>query len=492
MNVMSLDNPSSILVVRPDAIGDVTLMIPFLNSIKKTYPNAKVTVLLQPYTKALLENHPSVDSVLLDLRKTESITGLGGFFRYVSVIRSHHFDMVFFSYLDGYFASIMACAGIPIRIGDGNKVLIRLLLTNPVNQEFRNILCHETEQNNSLLVRYKKEASLSKDMNIICSDDTRDCASEILKDNGWAGERLIGIHPSTGGGNRAWLPQRYGELINLIHSNTDYRVVLTGFGPTDRTLIDAILTYVTGFPIVLFEKTTLEELKGIITHYQVIVGTDTGPTHIAAALQIPVLCVSPTKFVKSLRWGPWNVSSRIVGKPYVCDLVCNPYKCKLPTCLESISAEDVFEQLNYLIEERVEEINLQSRWVISSLNIGFYYTNDDELTALLPAIKQAHYEGARTFLMSPKQTSDTKECLFFFHVPNIIKLLKTVAKHDVNVIVLAKKPSLFWTVFRQLTGPFMYVPSFIFKVNNRACYDFVEYIKEQIRMIYSPHDSTQD
>lgn len=486
---MSHDNPSSILVVRPDALGDVTLMIPLLNSIKKTYPSAKITVLLQPYTQALLSHHPSVDSVLLDLRRTESIKGLKGFMRYVSVIRAHRFDMVFFSYLDGYFAAIMACAGIPIRIGDRNKLLIRFLLTHPVNQEFRNILYHETEQNNSLLLQYNPLASVSNRMNMTCLDNIKEQAGDILRENGWSGERLIGIHPSTGGGNRAWLPQRYGELINLIHERTDYRVVLTGFGHLDRDLIHSIVSYVTGVPIVLFEKTTLEELKGVISHYDAIIGTDTGPTHIAAALHIPVLCVSPTKFVKSLRWGPWDVPSRIVGNPYVCDLVCNPYKCKLPTCLDSISAEEVCEQLLSLLEERhASSIDLQSRWVISSLNMGFYCRNQEELDALSPVIKQAQYEGARTFLISSMPINDDKGCLRSFYVPTWIQLFKRVVKHDINVIILPHTPSIGWSIFRQLTGPFMYVPTFIFACAEKAEYDFVEYIKEQIRMVYSSHE----
>ena len=44
----------NILIVRPDAIGDVTLMIPMINTLKATYPKAKITVLLQRYTAPLL------------------------------------------------------------------------------------------------------------------------------------------------------------------------------------------------------------------------------------------------------------------------------------------------------------------------------------------------------------------------------------------------------------------------------------------------------
>jgi len=473
-----------ILVVRPDALGDVTLMIPLLNTLRLTYPKATISVLLQPYTKALLDHHPAVDDIVLDPRKTKGYKGALGFLKFVSYIRAKNYDAVFFSYLDGYLASVMRVAGIPVRVGDGNKLLIRLLLSHPVNQEFRNILCHETEQNLTLISSIEPSVRPSLDMNIICREETKQKATELLRQEGWKGELLIGIHPSTGGGNRAWLPSRYAELINLLHSNTDYKVVVTGFGASDKETIDAICATVETQPIVLFEKTTLEELKGVITHYHLIIGTDTGPTHMAAALSVPVLCVSPTKFVKSLRWGPWNVASTVIGNPKDCTLICNPYRCREPHCLESISASMVFDAIqSFNFNERPSTEVLKSGWVVRSMNVGFYCETTAEYMALKPILFQCQQEGLTTvvFTKDPKLQAQN-----VFHVASLFSLHALVIQRDINVIYLLRRKTFLWTLFRQFTGPYLYCPTFVFELQNKEYSSFVDRIKDDIRMVYSP------
>ena len=91
-----------ILVIRPDAMGDVILAIPFLNSLKATYPDAIITVLLHPMNKGILHGHPSVDEILLDLQSTKQKQRSPSV-DYVSFIRDKAFDACFLLFSDPFY-----------------------------------------------------------------------------------------------------------------------------------------------------------------------------------------------------------------------------------------------------------------------------------------------------------------------------------------------------------------------------------------------------
>ena len=456
-----------ILVVRPDAIGDVVLMIPFLNTLKRLYPDYEIYTLQKSYTQALLSNHPAVTQVLIDPKPEKKYQGVRGVFRYGKWLRSFNFEQVYFSYLDGFYAFAAQLAGIPIRIGDGNRVLQRCFLTHPVKQNFRALARHEVEQNFTLLTALNKSFEPDLTMDIQLNESTQDAADTLLKDAGWEGEALIGIHPATGGGNRPWTPLKYAALIQKIHTETNYKCVVTGFGEKEKQKIDLIIQGCTDQPLILYNATSLEQLKGVIKRYTCIIGTDTGPTHIAAALNIPVLCISPTKFVKSLRWGPWMTLNRIVGEPEVCLKQCNPYQCHLMDCLDSITVQRTFKALQLLLNEKDDTSHFEKpskdRWFRASATVAFVIEDVADLEVLSSRVDQAREEGVRFHIFASSRCFKSVSAKFssvssisWFRIWAIISL---VIAHDITVLYLFKpKHGFLLSLVRQLSAPKLYVP----------------------------------
>lgn len=489
---------SKILIIRPDAIGDVVLAIPLINTIKQTFIEPSIYTLQQNYTKPLLDNHPAVKEVLLDWKKQGKVNGLRGFFRYVKYIKSFDFDMVIFSYLDGFYALLCFFAGIPIRLGDKNKVLIRPLLSESVKQSFRNLVGHEVEQNIDLFRQFLKNRGMNININtkmdLYLAGNSNEEIVNILTKNGWQGEMLIGIHPATGGGNRGWLPYKYAQLIDLIHQNTNYKVVLTGGGNKDIKIIDEIISLASTDIISLANKTSLSQLKAVIKKCRVFVGTDTGPTHMAAALGVAVVCVSPTKFVKSLRWGPWQTKNRIIGEPSVCENICNPYKCDLPDCLEAIDATKILLAINEVINEKVvSEKEMMQRnkreWFRSSINILYYLDSeisDKYKNILINYINWLYDNGFRVRVMYKNEALKKKFANLFkdsfedsvnqklehnvFSLFNFFNLIKYIIKKDINFISLVpnKKNIVWWFVVRQFSALKQYSPPLIVGFGKKA------------------------
>ncbi len=366
-----------ILLVRPDAIGDVVLMVPLLNTIRQAYPDAEIYTLQQPYTIPLLQDHPSVTAIIPDWRKIRRSRGIKGFLAYSRYLRSFGFDMAFFPYLEPYYVFLAIAAGISTRVGDRNKIFLRPFLTHSVPLNFRNLVLHESQQSAHLVWGVKPEAMLDLTMNLSVSDTDRELAMVALTEAGGdPALPYIVIHPRSGGGNRPWLPAKYAALIDHLMDRSEYQIVLTGSGPKEIQVISDIRNFTRHSFVDISGKTPLRVLMGLISQATVVIGTDTGPTHIAAALGVPVVSVSPTKFVKALRWGPWRTPNRVVSESQACALVCRPYKCKKNICLDAIDSYRVSDAVLSVALEApggVNSIPTKHRWIQTGMHTMVYW-----------------------------------------------------------------------------------------------------------------------
>jgi ADP-heptose:LPS heptosyltransferase len=509
----------SILIVRPDAIGDVVLMTPMLQRLKAYYPSAQLTILLQNYTVPLLSEHNDVFQIIGDWKKEGRAKGVVGFFNYVKEIRSHNFDCVIFSYIDAYYVKLCFFAGIPCRIGDGNRVSTRLFLTHKMNQSFRNLFCHEVEQNFSLLEPLGISWSLEKcdePISRIVANFKTPASSDIqriLVENGWDRKQsLIIIHPSSGGGNRAWKPELYGMLIDLVHEHTKHKVVLTGAGRAETKIVDVVLKNCKSTVINLVNKTTLHELMDLVQVVECVIGTDTGPTHIAAAYGCRVLSVSPTKFVKAMRWGPWLTNSAIVSKSSGCKEVCFPYKCRLDDCLVAIQPVDVLNSLVKLLGEgsvcfskmtETHQFNeggdtfqlIQKNkmdWFKSSGKILLFITPESEVGVITYYLELFETNGidvkiaTRHRLKELSVDSDSIYSKYRHKIQKIglIQFIRFISKENIIAIHgLNLNWGWKWFLIKQLAALFVYCPPILFDQRDKKLMDW-QLLFKAYQMLY--------
>ncbi|NDC82457.1 glycosyltransferase family 9 protein [bacterium] len=458
-----------ILLVRPDAIGDVVLMLPLINTLKSAYPMADIYTLQQPYTIPILHHHRSVTAIIPDWKRIRRSRGLRGFFAYAKYLKSFGFDMVFFPYLEPYYVVLSIVAGIPVRVGDSNKIGLRPFLTHSLPIDFRNLFLHETEQAAKLVWAVKPEVPLNLDMDLSVSDGEIDQAIDLIKSSNVPFDKYVVIHPNSGGGNRPWLPAKYAELIDEL-STHGITSVLTGMGSREIQVIADIRSAASSPVIDLGGKTPLRLLMGVIAGASVIIGTDTGPTHIAAAMGRPVVSISPTKFVKSLRWGPWRTSNEVVSESSGCQMTCHPYRCKKNICLESISARRVSMSVMSLIDVSPKR-NLPSKqaWIKTSIHSLLYWSgNSDRLDELIQKIQMLNrskyvvhiavrsWKFRRMLCDRAGISRDSVVVIPPFDWVGIIRLLNS---RDVTAIyVIGPLVKWYWWIIRQLAALRQYAP----------------------------------
>ena len=149
-------------------------------------------------------------------------------------------------------------------------------------------------------------------------------AGEVLEE-----DRLAAINPMARWPTKLWEPQYFASLAERLERE-GIRVVFTG-GESDKPAIDEIARFMTRPLRRLDGKTSLTTLAALYRRAQVVVTTDSGPMHLAAAVGTPVVALfGPTA---PWRTGPYG-SNHVVLRA---DLSCSP--CFKKQCLTTAYEE---------------------------------------------------------------------------------------------------------------------------------------------------------
>lgn len=259
-----------ILAINFGGLGDEILFLPALISLKKEYPNAKITLAVEPRSKGIKDLTDIIDDVILvDIKNKNKYTEL---FNLVTKAIFGNFQMVVASGGSPLMAVIEAMTFIPKRYGYDNGILSRLLLTKavPLNKNqyavkmyhdlVTPITSHTTElpklnieQENKLpnsVLIHPGVSLMSKRKNCIKTIDSK----------GWA------------------------ELIDKI-SLKGKDVILAG-GPDDKECIEEITKYckTTNYKNYYGLTKNLKDLAKLISAAEIFVCSDSAPLHIAVSM----------------------------------------------------------------------------------------------------------------------------------------------------------------------------------------------------------------
>ena len=318
-----------VLLVRPDHIGDVICTLPAIRAIRDSLPDAQIDLLIRSSARSLFrdvdEELAGVDFLVFNAswrdrpkRKKFGFRSLRRLRRLLR-LRAEEIDGPYDLAVDfaGDFQSIIAArlAGVRYLVGRGIRGFGFGL--DAEAEEFPKR--HQVEFNLDMLEYAGLGPFETKNPALTLSEEElaegRACIASLTEDPSGS---FIGIHPGAGGVERIWSPQLYGELISRVVSTLPVRVLLLG-GPDDRQVVDETLksmkgVRVRGTIIDMCEKVQhLRSLMGVMKACRLFIGNDSGPTHIAAALGLPVICIFQGPAEPSV-WGPRGPNVLVLRK----------------------------------------------------------------------------------------------------------------------------------------------------------------------------------
>lgn len=336
---MTLNN---IMVVKLSAIGDVIHALPVSYAIKESFPESKLTWVVEPPAYDLLTNNPYIDRIIVFEKK--KFKSLGGFLKNIpsfsSVIRQEKYDAVLDLQGLGKSAAIAYLSNAPIKLGCANMRELSDWVSKPV--------CGKNKDGH-IVERYldvARELGCKVDkvkFPVEITEQESDLTKRITQQAGMNIEnRYVVLAVGANWPNKRWPTSHYAKLVDWLYDKNIIPVVIGG-GAVDARLVAEINEHSEIPPIDLVGKTTLKQLAYLIKNSLALVGGDTGPMHLAAGLGKSVVALmGPTD---ANRNGPYGQLENAIEINADCKY-CWKRKCPLDKdCLAQISVEQVKEKL---------------------------------------------------------------------------------------------------------------------------------------------------
>jgi heptosyltransferase-2 len=320
-------------------IGDAVMSEPALSAIRHTFPQAEMTLLVRPSIAELYRQHPAIDRMLVYEHRGRHAR-LSGKWALACELRQRRFDLAIL-FQNAFEAALLAfLAGIPRRYGyatDGRG----FLLSDSIGVPERTTLDHQTRYYLDLLRPLGIDASVHAPRLFVSEDEERAMAQRLQEAGIQPRDTLIGLNPgSTYGSAKRWLPERFAQAADRVAGESGERVVIVG-ATGEETLGQAIAEQMQSRPVVLSGRTSIRELMTVIKRCRLFLTNDTGPMHIAAAFDVPVIAVfGPTDWRTT---APFGHDHQIVRRPVECS-PCLLRECPIDhRCMTGVTVEEVYQ-----------------------------------------------------------------------------------------------------------------------------------------------------
>lgn len=289
-----------ILVLRLDEIGDTILTSAFLRELRRNYPNAWITLVVRDSIYPIAELCPYANEVLAlhswknDVPLAARISGFVEFCK--KYLWKHHYSKCFcprwdvdiqFSLMLGYLSGARRRIGYSENVYPQKAVKDRgwnaALTDVVVNPPY---IVHEAERSLFLL---KATGHVVRDdsMEVWLGEGDRKRAEYFL--NGKPeGYRLIAVTIGSREQHKSYPPELMTKALNLLVPKGCCFALLGG--PEDAETGEQIRAALPdGISLNLVGKTSIRESCAVISMSSLLIGNDTGLTHAAAALHVPIV-----------------------------------------------------------------------------------------------------------------------------------------------------------------------------------------------------------
>jgi len=313
--------PSSrlrILVVSTTGLGDTIWAIPGLASLRSSFPSCYLAVLSSNVGAEALANNPHIDALY---KFTRSM------WRKLYRERFSHVLIFHASQRSANFLS--AILGASKVIGTAGQMKgLEWVLTDAIPPQFE----HEAERR-SRIIEHIGAAPISAAPKVYLLDAERQ--AHRLPEGRWAA-----LHPGAKEPFRRW-PLEHFIKVGRVLQQKGMQILITG-SADERSIMEAIAQGLPG-ALLLDPKSSVRKLAALLEQMELVVSNDTGPLHLAAALDRPVIGLyGPTD---PRLCGPYRAEKITIIS---CKPTCTPClrkKCSSPFCLLQIGPEETIRAL---------------------------------------------------------------------------------------------------------------------------------------------------
>lgn len=342
------DEPPKILILKPSSLGDVIHALPVARMLHHQIPALKIYWWIDIGLAPLLETDPDLAGLFLfDRKNWYSLPSLRSFAATLQSMRRFKFDLaidlqaLLRSALVGYLSGANYLIGLNDP-REGASLFYNVSVPRPSPRTHAVDWC----------LGVVDLLGISRTWEFVWLPLNRKAAESVNRRLiGLEGTKRIALLPGASRSSKRWPTDRFAMLLHeLANYDKSLHFLIIG-SQAERQIALQVAAAAPRRSMVLAGELSLPELVELLRTCSLLIGNDSGPLHIAAALRRPVVAIfGPTD---PCRTGPYGQPHNVL----TADLPCQPClmrHCPLsdrPLCLEKITVDKVFEAVRGLLSK---------------------------------------------------------------------------------------------------------------------------------------------
>jgi heptosyltransferase I len=373
---------SKILLIKLSAVGDVVHTIPVLNKLRRRYPAAQLDWLVTPAIAELLRHNPTITNIVEFDREEWSapwrLTPFVSYVRLAARLRATGYDLVVDMHGQFRTALLAFATRAPVRIGfdrprarvwDASARTLPALARKHAWQGAREgswlVYTHHIPVptlERHAVDRYLEVGKLlglgegPADFSFPIPPSATARVDALLGRHGVGQDHLLTLAPGTVWETKHWGSDKFAEVARHFLQK-GFAVALIG-SRRERAVTEEVARLAPG-AVNIAGETTLSEVAALIRRSTICVTNDSGPMHLAVALDRPVVSIfGPTDPI----WiGPYHRQDAVLQAGVPCAPCYLRQLSRCPNqhaCMHDVSARAVVERTERLLNERAADAKL--------------------------------------------------------------------------------------------------------------------------------------
>ena len=340
--------PVKILLVRLRLIGDVVFTTPAIGALRRRFPDARLTYLVEAPAEPVVRHHPALDEIIV-VRRPHGLVRVAYDLQLARRLRAEQFDVAIDFHGGPRSGFLTWATGARQRIGydlPGRRwcYTTRVPWTRSLTPPRHSVL----NQWDLIAPLGIEAADRARDAVTMASDPAAEMrVSERLRAAGIdAAASIVVMHVSAGNPFRRWPAASFATVAAELARDDRRRRVIVTSGPSEAAAAEAVAEQARRLAgnaaggIVRTGEFDLGELRALVGRSALYIGGDSGPLHIASTTATPIVALfGPTLSDRSMPWrNPAARAIAIDAGPLPCR-PCHQRHC-LPgdfRCLSGIS-----------------------------------------------------------------------------------------------------------------------------------------------------------
>ncbi len=355
----------NILLVRLRLIGDVVFTTPAIRALRRRFPDARLTYVVEPSAAPVVAHNPHLTDVLV----TPPLRGwarLREDWRVARRLRAARFDLAIDFHGGPRSAWLTWASGAPRRVGydiDGRAWMYTDVVHRPRGLHPRHSVENQWDLLRAIDPAWSDGPDPARDAVEMAAGPDADAAVTARWDQ-WRlppDARAIVLHVSAGNPFRRWPEAAFADVITALVRQSPDRWVLVTSGPSDQDAASRVVEQARSAAgdratrVIEARDLSLAELRALVGRAALYIGGDSGPLHVAATTTTPIVGLyGPTLAARS---APWRDRALPVASLDAGPLDCRPCDQRVCApgdfrCLTGIRAATVVTAAEALLETK--------------------------------------------------------------------------------------------------------------------------------------------